>query len=473
MDNAQTRKPSGPERHRSPNPLLARVASWFAFGRNMHLIVASAFAANVVGIGGAQYLPIYIRRLGGTIDDLGLFFSLETGIMAVLVLVGGWLVDRFNRKLLFALTPAVGGLSSLLMALAPSWPWLIPGMALNLLGMSIGGPIFFSMTSDIAPPQRRAAYFGYQAMAFSICGIVGPLVGGFFFQYLDYRWFLAFGALLGLGASYLRTLLRDPREDPNFVPDGQEEPAGAAERTRSGLLADFVANFREFGRWAFRTPGVVFYMFLINLPAIAGKLVESYFSVYINEVALIAPAVLGVLAAVSGTAAIPANLFGGRLADAIGRKIAVSVAHVLSGFWIMSVTLIAGFPAFAVLFVFDGLVHGGLFPSIDAWNADLCPSRHRGTFNGVLRLLGIVLAIPAPMAGAWLWARLGPAAPIRAAAVVAALTGVLLFKFAPAPGRSARALRRGSEPAPWSAAEPAPRSASEPVAPVSGPEAEP
>ncbi len=48
----------------------ARLFSWFDFGRNMHLIVASAFAANVVGMANHQYLPLYIRQLGGTIEDL-------------------------------------------------------------------------------------------------------------------------------------------------------------------------------------------------------------------------------------------------------------------------------------------------------------------------------------------------------------------------------------------------------------------
>ena len=438
----------------------AGVASWFAFGRNMHLIVASAFAANVVGTANFQYLPMYIRRLGGSIENLGFFFSLQTLILAVFVLIGGWLVDRFNRKLLFSLTPAMAGVACLMQALAPTWQWLIPGMVLSLLSMSIGGPIFFSMTSDIAPKERRAAFFGYQAMAFSVCGIIGPIVGGFFFQYLDYRWFLALGAGLGFAASYLRSLLRDPRDDPNFVPEGAEEVAGAGTggrveagpaategrveagsggpvdagsraSPRIGLVADFVANFRTFARWAIRTPGVLVFMLLINLPAFGGKLTESYFWVYVNEVGLIAPAAIGVLATIAGAFAIPANLFGSRIGDRLERRVVVSAAYLSMGIWIMVATLVSGFPAFATLFIFDGLVHGGLYPSIDAWKADLCPSRHRGTFNGMLQLVGIVIAIPAPLIGARLWHSLGPATPIRLAALIAVVAAILLWRLGP------------------------------------------
>lgn len=438
---------------------VSRVASWFDFGRNMHLIVASAFAANMVGTANFQYLPLYIRQLGGTIDDLAFFFTVQTAVLAVLVLVGGWLVDRFNRRLLFCLTPALAGLASLLHAVAPSWPWLIPGLCINMLSMSIGGPIFFSMTSDIAPKDRRAAFFGYQAMAFSICGIVGPLLGGFFFEHIGYRWFLVAGAALAFTASYLRYLIKDPREDPDWVPEGGRQTAAegrgestvaaargvstpreavtaggaraAGSRRPRGLVDDFWANLGVFTAWARRTPGIILFIILINIPSISGKLTESYFSVYMNEVALIPPAALGVLFALSGAMAIPANLFGGRLADRIGRRLAVSVAWVLSGLWVFTLTLVGGYRAFMVMFVFDGLVHGGLFPSIDAWSADLCPSRHRGTFVGMLRLVGVIMAVPAPAFGAWLWGAAGPAALLWTVAGISAVTGLLLYRFGP------------------------------------------
>jgi len=434
------------------NRLLGGVASWFDFGRNMHLIVASAFAANLVGIANFQYLPMYIRQLGGTIDNLAFFFTVQTVVLAGLTLVGGWLVDRYNRRVLFSLTPALAGAASLMHALAPSWEWLLPGLCLGLLSMSIGGPIFFSMTSDIAPPHRRAAFFGYQAMAFSICGIIGPLVGGFFFEHIGYRWFLAAGAMLAFTASYLRSLIRDPREDPNWVPEGEtarvdDEPAEQADsrpagssvgrgagrtgRAASGLAGDFWANLVSFFAWARRTPGVLLFVLLINIPAVGGKLTESYFSVYLNEAALVTPAALGVLFAISGSIAVPSNLLGGRIADRIGRKAMGSVAFMASGLWVAVLTLVGGYPTFMALFALDGLIHGGMFPSIDAWNADMCPSQRRGTFMAVLRLTGILLAVPAPALGAYLWDTVGPAAPLQLAAAVSVLAGLLLYRFAP------------------------------------------
>jgi MFS family permease len=221
-----------------------------------------------------------------------------------------------------------------------------------MLSMSIAAPIFFSMTSDIAPRDRRAAFFGYQAMAFSVCGIVGPLLGGFFFEHIGYRWFLVAGAALAFTASYLRYLIKDPRESPDWVPEGGRQTVSAAGRGqagRRGLLGDFWANLGVFLAWARRTPGIVVFIILINIPSISGKLIESYFSVYMNEAALVTPAALGILFAISGAVAIPSNLVGGRLADRIGRRVAVSAAWILSGLWVFVLTLAGGYRAFMVM----------------------------------------------------------------------------------------------------------------------------
>ncbi len=433
----------------TPKTPRGGIASWFSFGRDMHLIVISGCAANIVHFANLQYIPMYIRSLGGSIENLGFFFTLQIAISAVLVMVGGWLVDHYNRRILFSLTPLSMGVASVLMAIAPSWPWLIPGMVVSLIGTSIGGPIFFSMTSDLAPRERRGAFFGYLGITWSVSTIVGPLVGGYFFQYVSYRWFLALGAILACSAGYLRSLIHDPRDNPDWVPEGGAADGEAAPgKGRGGVFASFFGNLRTFGRWAVKTRGVVLFMLAVSLPAFGGTLQQSYFPVYLNEVAKLAPAAIGVLVAISGALSIPANLAGGRLGDAIGRPVAGSLAYLLGGLWLGVCTLVAGFGPFAALYAIDGLVIVGLSPSIDAWHADVCPSRHRGTYRGALSLLSTLLAIPAPLAGSWLWGHLGPSAPLRAAAAIAVATGLILFAVAPRLRRPAPegATRAGEAP---------------------------
>jgi len=50
----------------------------------------------------------------------------------------------------------------------------------------------------------------------------------------------------------------------------------------------------------------------------------------------------------------------------------------------------------------------------------------------MLRLVGVIMAVPAPALGAWLWEGVGPAALLWSAAGISAVTGLLLYKFAPA-----------------------------------------
>lgn len=421
------------------NRFLSKVASWFDFGRDMHLIVISGCAANIVFFANFQYIPMYIRSLGGSIENLGVFFVVGTCCNAVFVIIGGWLVDRYNRKILFSLTPMMVALSSLLLAVAPSWPWLLPGMAVSMLGSAIGGPIFFSMTSDLAPRDRRAAFFGYQSVAWSLSSIIGPLAGGIFYQYLNYRWFLLLGAGLAFAASYLRSLIHDPRDNPDWVPEGGHATGDLAPGAkRRGIAADFVANFKAFGQWALKTPGIVPFMVAMTIPAFGAKIDETYLAVFLNEAAGLVPATIGILVAVSGAFSIPANLTGGRFGDAVGRRVAAPLAFLLIGFWLCAATVTTGMGPFVSLYAVNGLINGGLFPSVDAWHADVCPSRHRGTYRGVLSLMSVLIAIPAPLAGSWLWDHLGAAATIQTAGGIQVLTALSLLAVAPLLGHRRR-----------------------------------
>jgi len=405
--------------------LRTRVKAIFAYGRNMNLIVASAFAANIVGQTNNRFLPLYIRELGGSIEDLGVFFSFQTLVTVLLSVVGGWLVDRYNRKLLFTLTPLLMAVGCVLMAAAPSWSWLLPGLSVMLLSSSIGAPIFFSLTSDIAPPERRATYFGYQSMALSLCGLVGPLMGGLFFQYLEYRWFLVFGAVLGLTASYLRSLITDPRDTAEARP-GSMSGRGPMENRPARVAADFITNLRGFYLWAVNTPGVARFIVLISLPVLGFNFISTYAGVYLSEVVGFDPAAVGALFTLSGLAMVAANLFGSRLGDHFPKNLVVSSGLAAHGLWALGFTMVTGFPAFALLHLCDGLMAGTRLPASRAWSADICPSDRRGTFRAILSLVGFTMAIPVPLLGAYLWTAAGPSSPFLAAGAVYAAAGLLI-----------------------------------------------
>ena len=111
--------------------------------------------------------------------------------------VVGKLSDIHGRRATMLAAISVFLVGSTLCALAPSLIVLILGRAIQ--GFGGGGLIVIAMTilADIAAPKDRAKYYTYFVIVFASAGALGPALGGFFAQYLD--WTVIFWINLPLG----------------------------------------------------------------------------------------------------------------------------------------------------------------------------------------------------------------------------------------------------------------------------------
>ncbi len=111
--------------------------------------------------------------------------------------VVGKLSDIHGRRATMLAAIAVFLAGSILSALAPSLVVLILGRAVQ--GFGGGSLIVVAMTilADIAAPKDRAKYYTYFVIVFASAGALGPALGGFFAQYLD--WTVIFWINLPLG----------------------------------------------------------------------------------------------------------------------------------------------------------------------------------------------------------------------------------------------------------------------------------
>ena len=111
--------------------------------------------------------------------------------------VVGKLSDIHGRRATMLGAIVVFLLGSILAALAPSLVVLILARALQ--GFGGGSLIVVAMTilGDIAAPKDRARYYTYFVIVFATAGALGPALGGFFAQYLD--WTVIFWINLPLG----------------------------------------------------------------------------------------------------------------------------------------------------------------------------------------------------------------------------------------------------------------------------------
>jgi MFS transporter, DHA1 family, tetracycline resistance protein len=109
----------------------------------------------------------------------------------------GVLSDRFGRRRVLLISLTGLGLDYVLMALAPSLAWLFVGRVIS----GITAATYSTATAyiaDVAPPEKRAAAFGYVGAAWGAGFVFGPALGGIVGS-IDPRWPFWAAALLTLG----------------------------------------------------------------------------------------------------------------------------------------------------------------------------------------------------------------------------------------------------------------------------------
>ena len=111
--------------------------------------------------------------------------------------VVGKLSDIYGRRATMLGAIAVFLVGSILAALAPSLFVLILARAIQGLGGGSLVVVAMTILADIAAPKDRARYYTYFVVVFASAGALGPALGGFFAQYLD--WTVIFWINLPLG----------------------------------------------------------------------------------------------------------------------------------------------------------------------------------------------------------------------------------------------------------------------------------
>jgi len=147
-------------------------------------------------------MPTVVASLGG-FEVYSWVFSAYLLTSTVTVPIWGKVSDLYGRRPFYLLSIAVFLAGSILSGIAQSMTQLIVFRAIQ--GIGAGGllPIGMTIIAELYTPVERARIQGYFSGVWGLASILGPLVGGFLTDQLNWRWVFFINIPVGLVAGMI------------------------------------------------------------------------------------------------------------------------------------------------------------------------------------------------------------------------------------------------------------------------------
>jgi MFS family permease len=415
-------------------------------------------------------LIFLVQVLGTPLAIAGLIEGLAEGATGFLKVVSGRAADRVSdRRSLIVGGYTLSNLSKPLLALVGTWP---PALALILsdrAGKAVRGSPRDALIAESAPPDRRGMAFGFHRGADTLGAALGPLLAVAILAVTGNRLRDVFGWTIVPGVLAIVcavVFLRDPRAARRSVRDGgtlhnegtedtentenrrpearetgqgaaggrrarRPQPWSATRRGDTGAKAGEASAAGRTGERPWSGLGPRFWLFAaIGTCFALGNSSDAFLFLRTEGLEASLAAVPLIYCAFNVVYALLATPFGA-LSDRIGRLPVLAVGYAAFTLVYLGWTRAhAPWHAWA-LFLAYGVYYAATEGIARAFVADLAPTGRRGTALGWYNGLTGAAALPANLAGAWLWSRLGPGATFGLAAWLGAVAFCLLIAWWP------------------------------------------
>ena len=179
-------------------PLLSKV---------LWLFLIAMILANTAGNMYGNILPLYLKSLGASVAQIGLFFTLFQILPLILQILGGWISDSLGRLRSIAMGSVAGVLSYVGLLLAPTWQWVFLGESLGAITRSLIGPSFGAFIAEESAEENRARVYGITQTIFAVVTVIGPPLGGWLADLYGFRSMLFIASLIYLSATIIRIFM--------------------------------------------------------------------------------------------------------------------------------------------------------------------------------------------------------------------------------------------------------------------------
>lgn len=375
------------------------------------LILLFLLAMILANMGGQMYGPLlslYIRDLGASVPQIGLFFTLSSIIPLALQILGGWISDTLGRLRAIAIGSVVGIFTYIALILAPTWEWLLLAAAFNAITAALVGPSFDAFIAEQSSEANRAKMFGVTQALFGIVGFIGPALGGWLAGVRDFKFMLLIAGIMYVCATVIRVSMAR-----SIGRNGSHKDSKLSFTSLKSNLGTMFGMLFAGGvvTWILITDGVRDTSFALSF---------NLFSVYMQDFGGLSLQQIGLTSSIFGLAMMLTVIPAGMLADRVGERVGIAIGFIIIGLS-LGMLVFLPFGAFGLYLLgwgLAGLGVGLLQPAYQSLISKAVPEKLRGTAFGLFSTSLGLISLPAPWIGAHLWQSVSPRFPFLITTVV-------------------------------------------------------
>lgn len=386
--------------------------------KNLRWFLAGMIFANIAGQMAYSMLSLYMLKLGASVAQVGLVFTLASLVPMALQIFGGWLSDTIGRLRVMAIGSSIAVFGYLIFAFAPNWQWILIGLSIEYISNSVVGPSFGAYISEQSTEESRGRVFGITSSIYQTVTVIGPALAGF----LAYQFSFPLMMRVAFGFYLTATILRVwMATNERFAPSKD-----AAKPTFSGFKEQLVSILT-----LLLAGGVLTWIWVTDAVGDTSYgLINQLFPIYLSDIGKLNVQQIGIVNAAIGVTAIIAAPLAGSLVDKFGERAAIITGFALNGLGLFTLLNSYNYAGFILAMCFFGLGTGSLMPAYESLISKVVPESKRGLAFGFFGTTLGILSLPMPWIGAQLWERFTPRTPFWFAVTANMISiGIAWFKF--------------------------------------------
>jgi MFS family permease len=365
------------------------------------------------------FWSLYVLALGASITEFG-FFSLITGLFPVFFISPmGYLGDKIGRKKLIVGGGFAAAIGPLLNAFATNWWTLIPGTLLSSI-FPIIRPIRQALVAEDIEPLERGKSFATIFTLMFLPNTFMPIISGVFLDSLGLelgmRYMLVVSSFLMFLVAFLRL---------RFLKEEKSSPKPGFKIS----FKNFKGSITEMFQPLFQIKMLKVILAGGSTAAFAFGMLMRFQSVFVVDVIGLTKTEWGLISSGLSILRILTRIPLGGLTDRWGRRRCILINFCFQPIFIFALAFTKDFPSVFLVLAGKAIVFNF---GVSAWEAmivDITPSHLRGSTYGIRETFGMASQSIAPVFGSRVWESFSPASIFYLAALVRAISAIVLFKF--------------------------------------------